>query len=188
MVAVGVGLLIVFWIFGKYNSLVSEDEKVTKEWQNVETQYQRRADLIPNLVETVKGYAKHESETLKEVIEARSKATSLTIDPSNMTAEQFEEFQKAQNQVSGALGKLLAVAESYPDLKANTNFLELQSQLEGTENRIAVARKNYNDVAGEYNAAIRRFPANIVASIAGLEKHSYFKASEGAENAPSVKF
>ncbi|MCQ2209528.1 MAG: LemA family protein [Paludibacteraceae bacterium] len=180
--------LLVFYVFSAYNSLVTKDESVTAEWQNVEAAYQRRADLIPNLVEIVKGYAKHESETLKEVIEARSKATSITIDPSNVTPEQFAEYMKAQNGVTSALGRLIAVAESYPDLKANQNFLELQAQLEGTENRIEVARKNYNDVSKEFNAAIRRIPNNIIASFAGLEKHSYFEAEEGAEKAPKVQF
>lgn len=180
--------LLVFYVFSAYNSLVTKDESVTAEWQNVEAAYQRRADLIPNLVEIVKGYAKHESETLKEVIEARSKATSITIDPSNVTPEQFAEYMKAQNGVTSALGRLIAVAESYPDLKANQNFLELQAQLEGTENRIEVARKNYNDVSKEFNATIRRIPNNIIASFAGLEKHSYFEAEEGAEKAPKVQF
>ncbi len=188
VITVVVLVCLALWGVGAYNGLVSDDERVTAEWQNVEACYQRRADLIPNLVETVKGYAKHESETLKEVIEARAKATSITIDPSNVTPEQLAEYQKAQSGVSGALGKLLAVAESYPDLKANQNFLELQSQLEGTENRIAVARKRYNDVAKEFNAAIRRFPNNFIASFAGLEKHPYFEAEEGAEKAPKVQF
>lgn len=188
IVILAVLLLVGLYVFSKYNSLVTDDEGVTAEWQNVETAYQRRADLIPNLVETVKGYAKHESETLKEVIEARSKATSVHIDPSNCTPEQFAEYQKAQNSVSGALGKLLAVAENYPDLKANQNFLELQAQLEGTENRIAVARKNYNDKSRDFNASIRRVPNNIIASFAGLEKHFYFEADEGAEKAPKVQF
>jgi len=181
-------VLIGAYLFSAYNSLVTADEGVTSEWRNVETAYQRRADLIPNLVATVKGYAQHESQTLKEVIEARSKATSITIDPSNITPEQLAEYQKAQNGVSSALGKLLAVAESYPDLKANQNFLELQSQLEGTENRIAVALKKYNDVARDFNASIRRVPNNFIASFAGLEKHSYFEAEEGAEKAPKVEF
>ncbi len=181
-------VLIGAYLFHAYNSLVTADEGVTSEWKNVEAAYQRRADLIPNLVATVKGYAQHESQTLKEVIEARSKATSITIDPSNITPEQLAEYQKAQSGVSSALGKLLAVAESYPDLKANQNFLELQAQLEGTENRIAVARKNYNDVAKEFNASIRRVPNNFIASFAGLEKHSYFEAEAGAEKAPKVEF
>jgi len=180
--------LIGIYLFSAYNSLVSEDQKVIGEWQNVEAAYQRRADLIPNLVATVKGYAAHESETLKEVIEARSKATAIQIDPSKVTPEELTAYLNAQNGVSSALGKLLAVAESYPDLKANQNFLELQSQLEGTENRIAVARKKYNDMATEFNASIRRVPNNFIASIAGLEKHSYFEAEAGAEKAPKVEF
>ncbi len=183
-----VAIVIFGWFFFAYNSLVSKDEAVTAEWQNVETTYQRRADLIPNLVNTVKGYAKHESETLQEVVEARAKATSITIDPSKVTPEQFAKYQEAQNGVSGALGKLLAVAEAYPDLKASQNFIELQAQLEGTENRIAVARKNYNDKTKEFNAAIRRIPNNIIASIAGLSSRSYFEANDGAEKPVEVNF
>ncbi|MBO4529042.1 MAG: LemA family protein [Paludibacteraceae bacterium] len=188
IILIGVLAVIAIYLFSAYNSLVTKDEGVTAEWQNVEAAYQRRADLIPNLVETVKGYAKHESTTLKEVIEARANATSIKIDPSNVTPEQLAEYMKAQNGVSSALSRLIAVAESYPDLKANQNFLELQSQLEGTENRIAVARKNYNDVAKDFNSAIRRVPNNIIASFAGLEKHAYFEAEEGAEKAPKVQF
>ena len=171
-----------------YNSLVSADEEVTGEWQNVEAQYQRRADLIPNLVECVKKYMEHENTTLKEVIEARSNATSIKVDPSNMTPEQVEQYLKAQNEVNGAIGRLLAVAEAYPDLKANEQFQTLQAQLEGTENRIAVARKEYNNKAKEFNASIRRFPNSIIASFIGLQKHEYFQADEGAEKAPKVQF
>jgi LemA protein len=188
IVVIAVVIVIVGWFFFAYNSLVSKDEAVTAEWQNVETTYQRRADLIPNLVNTVKGYAQHESETLQEVVDARAKATSINIDPSKVTPEEFAKYQEAQNGVSGALGKLLAVAEAYPDLKASQNFIELQAQLEGTENRIAVARKNYNDKTKEFNAAIRRIPNNIIASVAGLSARSYFEATEGAEKAVEVNF
>lgn len=171
-----------------YNGLVSMDENVSNQWANVETQYQRRSDLIPNLVNTVKGYAKHESETLESVMAARSQATQVKIDPSNCTPQQLAAYQKAQGDVTTALGKLLAITENYPDLKANQNFLELQSQLEGTENRINVARKDFNDTAKKYNTSLRRFPRNIVASMFGFEKRNYFEAEAGAEKAPKVEF
>ena len=173
MIFIGVIVVIVLWAISGYNSLVNMDEGVTNKWSNVETQYQRRADLIPNLVNTVKGYAKHESQTLEAVMQARSQATQVKIDPGDVTS---------------ALGKLLAITENYPDLKANQNFLELQSQLEGTENRITVARKDFNDAANVYNASIRRFPKNILAGIFGFEKHAYFEAEAGAEKAPKVEF
>ena len=173
---------------GIYNGLVNQEENVTKAWANVENQYQRRADLIPNLVNTVKGYASHEQETLQAVVEARAKATSISVDAESMTAEQLKEFQEAQNQVSGALGRLIAVSESYPDLKANQNFLELQSQLEGTENRIAVERKNFNDTVQKFNSAIRRFPQTLFANLLGFEKKPYFEAEAGSEKAPTVGF
>ena len=154
----------------------------------METQYQRRADLIPNLVNTVKGYAAHEQETLEGVIEARSKATQIKVDPADLTPEKLAEYQAAQGQLASALGKLLAITENYPDLKANQNFLELQAQLEGTENRINVARKNFNDTAREFNTDIRRFPKNILAGLFGFEKRAYFEAQAGAETAPTVEF
>ncbi len=188
MIFIGVIVVIVLWAISGYNSLVNMDEGVTNKWSNVETQYQRRADLIPNLVNTVKGYAKHEQQTLEAVMQARSQATQVKIDPSNCTPEQLAAYQKAQGDVTSALGKLLAITENYPDLKANQNFLELQSQLEGTENRITVARKDFNDAANVYNASIRRFPKNILASIFGFEKHAYFEAEAGAEKAPKVEF
>lgn len=188
MIFIGVIVVIVLWAISGYNSLVNMDEGVTNKWSNVETQYQRRADLIPNLVNTVKGYAKHESQTLEAVMQARSQATQVKIDPSNCTPEQLAAYQKAQGDVTSALGKLLAITENYPDLKANQNFLELQSQLEGTENRITVARKDFNDAANVYNASIRRFPKNILACIFGFEKHAYFEAEAGAEKAPKVEF
>ena len=188
MIFIGVIVVIVLWAISGYNALVNMDEGVTNKWSNVETQYQRRADLIPNLVNTVKGYAKHESQTLEAVMQARSQATQVKIDPSNCTPEQLAAYQKAQGDVTSALGKLLAITENYPDLKANQNFLELQSQLEGTENRITVARKDFNDAANVYNASIRRFPKNILAGIFGFEKHAYFEAEAGAEKAPKVEF
>lgn len=180
--------LVAIWGISSYNGLVSMDENVSNSWANVETQYQRRSDLIPNLVNTVKGYAKHESETLESVMAARSQATQVKIDPSNCTPQQLAAYQKAQGDVTTALGKLLAITESYPDLKANQNFLELQSQLEGTENRINVARKDFNDTAKKYNTSLRRFPRNIIASIFGFEKRNYFEAEAGAEKAPKVEF
>ncbi len=176
------------WGAGAYNGLVTAEENVNNQWSNVETQYQRRADLIPNLVNTVKGYATHERETLEGVMEARSKATQITIDPSNLTAEKLQEYQQAQGAVASALGRLIAVSEQYPDLKANQNFLELQAQLEGTENRINVARKNFNDAAQEFNTSIRRFPKSIIAGIFGFERRAYFEAADGADKAPEVQF
>jgi len=184
----GIGLIIALSCVSGYNTLVSMDEGVQGKWADVETQYQRRADLIPNLVNTVKGYAAHEKETLAAVVQARSEATSVKIDPTNMSAEQLAQYQQAQNGVTSALGKLLVVVEKYPDLKANQNFMELQAQLEGTENRITVARRNFNDAARIYNTAIRRFPKNILANIFGFEKKAYFEAEQGAEKAPQVEF
>ena len=180
--------LVAIWGISSYNGLVSMDENVSNSWANVETQYQRRSDLIPNLVNTVKGYAKHESQTLEAVMAARSQATQVKIDPSNCTPQQLAAYQKAQGDVTTALGKLLAITENYPDLKANQNFLELQSQLEGTENRNNVARKDSNDSAKEYNTSLRRFPRNIIASMFGFEKRNYFEAEAGAEKAPKVEF
>jgi len=171
-----------------YNGLVSEQQGVEAAWSNVETQYQRRADLIPNLVSTVKGYATHEQQTLEDVVAARAAATSITLDGSNMTPAQFEEYVEAQNKVTSALGRLIAVAENYPDLKANTSFLELQSQLEGTENRIAVARREYNDIVKQYNTRVVTFPRNIIASMFGFSQKEYFAAAEGASEAPKVEF
>ena len=171
-----------------YNGLVTMDENVNGQWANVETQYQRRADLIPNLVNTVKGYASHEKGTLEGVVEARSKATQIKVDANDLTPAKLAEYQKAQGAVSSALGKLLAITENYPDLKANQNFLELQAQLEGTENRINVARKNFNDAAQNYNTTIRRFPKNILAGMFGFDKKAYFEAEEGTEKAPKVEF
>ena len=188
IIAVVAIVLVALWGISSYNGLVNLDETVNNQWANVETSYQRRSDLIPNLVNTVKGYAKHEQQTLESVMQARSQATQVKIDPSNCTPEQLAAYQKAQGDVTSALGKLLAITENYPDPKANQNFLELQSQLEGTENRISVARKDFNDVAKSYNTAIRRFPKNIIASMCGFEKRAYFEAEAGAEKAPKVEF
>ncbi len=180
--------LLTVWAITGYNGLVSMDEKVANEWANVETQYQRRADLIPNLVNTVKGYAQHEKETLEGVISARSQATQIKVNADDLTPEKLAEYQKAQGVITSALGKLLAITERYPDLKANQQFSELQAQLEGTENRINVARTNFNNVAKEFNTSIRRFPKNILANLFGFEKRAYFEASEGAAQAPKVEF
>ena len=188
IIIVAVVAVIAIWAISGYNSLVGMDENVSNQWANVETQYQRRADLIPNLVNTVKGYAAHEKETLEGVIAARSQATQIKVDPTDLTPEKLAEYQKAQGQLATALGKLLAITENYPDLKANQNFLELQAQLEGTENRINVARKNFNDSAKAYNTTIRRFPKNILAGMFGFDKRAYFEATEGAEQAPQVQF
>jgi LemA protein len=188
LVIIAVLAIIALWSISAYNGLVSMDEGVQTKWADVETQYQRRADLIPNLVNTVKGYAAHESETLAAVVEARAKATSVNIDPTNMTAEQMANFQKAQDGVSSALGRLLVTVEKYPELKANENFRELQAQLEGTENRISVARRDFNESARKYNTTLRSFPKNILASMFGFEKKSYFEAHEGSDQAPSVQF
>ena len=168
--------------------MVSQEEGVTSAWSQVENVYQRRADLIPNLVATVKGYAAHEQETLEGVVNARAKATQTTIDPANMTPEAMAKFQAAQGELSTALGKLMVVVERYPDLKANQNFLELQAQLEGTENRITVERQKFNDAAKSFNTLIRKFPKNIIAGMFGFERKQYFEAKEGAEEAPKVEF
>ena len=184
----GALLLLVVVCVSTYNGLVSKEESVSEKWGAVESVYQRRADLIPNLVNTVKGYAAHEQSTLQEVTEARSRATSINIDPATATPEQMEAWMKAQEELSSALGRLIAISENYPDLKASQNFLALQSQLEGTENRISVERQNYNAVVKEYNVAVRRFPSNIIASMFGFEKKTMFEAQAGAEVAPVVQF
>ena len=188
IIIIAVVAVIVIWAVSMYNGLVTMDESVNSQWANVETQYQRRADLIPNLVNTVKGYASHEKETLEGVVEARSKATQMQVNANDLTPEKLAEYQKAQGAVTSALGKLLAITENYPDLKANQNFLELQAQLEGTENRINVARTNFNNAAQAYNTAIRRFPKSLFASMFGFDKHAYFEAAEGTETAPTVSF
>ncbi len=179
---------VAFWLVGKYNAMVSADENVKTAWAQVENQYQRRSDLIPNLVATVKGYAAHESQVLESVVAARAKATQVVVDPSKTSHEDLAAFQAAQGELSQALGRLLAVTENYPDLKANQNFLELQAQLEGTENRITVARNAFNESAKEYNQLIRMFPNNIVAFCFGFEQKAYFEAESGAEKTPIVAF
>lgn len=171
-----------------YNSLVEEQQGVDQKWAEVENQYQRRADLIPNLVNTVKGYSTHEEETLVKVTEARAKATSITINADDLDEENLAKFQQAQNDLSSALKSLLAVSEAYPDLKANENFMNLQTQLEGTENRIAIARRNYTEAVAEYNTSIKKFPTNIYAGWFGFKPKPQFKAESGAERAPEVKF
>ena len=170
-----------------YNSMVEADENINAQWAKVENQYQRRADLVPNLVNTVKGYAAHESETLEAVIAARSKATQITVDPANLTEENLQKYQEAQGELSSALGKLLAITENYSDLKAVQNFLELQAQLEGTENRIATERSRYTDAVNAYNKKIRKFPALITAKIFGFDAKPQFKAEASATQAPTVE-
>ena len=185
---IGVVAVVVIFFYATYNGFVNKEEGLKSAWSNVETQYQRRADLIPNLVSTVKGYAAHETQTLNEVTEARARATSINLSADDLTPERLQQFQQAQAQVRSALGRLIAVSESYPDLKANRNFLELQAQLEGTENRIAVARKDFNAVAQLYNVSVRRFPANLVARMFGFGPKPYFESAEGTEAAPQVTF
>jgi len=192
IIVIGVlGLLILWLVFsaiGSYNSMVTKDEAIDGQWAQVENVYQRRADLIPNLVSTVKGYAAHEKETLEGVVNARAKATSTTIDPSKLNAESIQQFAAAQDGLSSALSKLMVVVERYPDLKANQNFLELQAQLEGTENRITVERQKFNETAKDFNTYIRKFPKNIWARLFGFEKKDYFESQAGAEKAPEVQF
>lgn len=176
------------WVKGAYNSMVTADEGVSAAWAQVENVYQRRADLIPNLVATVKGYAEHEATTLEDVTAARARATQVVVDPSDLEPEEIARFNKAQGELSSALGRLLMITENYPDLKANQNFRDLQAQLEGTENRIATERMKFNEAARSYNTLIRRFPDNIIASMFDFEKKGYFEAQEGAETAPKVEF
>lgn len=185
---IGVVAVVAIFFYATYNGFIGKEEGVNAAWSNVETQYQRRSDLIPNLVNTVKGYVAHESQTLASVTEARARATSINLSAGELTPERLAQFQQAQAEVRSALGRLIAVAESYPDLKANQNFIELQSQLEGTENRIAVARKDFNDAARKYNVAVRRFPSNLVAALFGFDQKPYFEAAEGTETAPQVEF
>ena len=180
---IGAVAVVVIFFYATYNGFVNKEEGLKGAWADVETQYQRRADLIPNLVSTVKGYAAHETQTLNEVTEARARATSINLSADDLTPERLAQFQRAQAEVRSALGRLIAVSESYPDLKANQNFLELQAQLEGTENRIAVARKDFNAAAQQYNVSVRRFPANLVARMFG-----FGQKPEGAAAAPQVTF
>ena len=188
LVILAVVVILFLWIKGSYNSMVREDEGVKTAWGQVENVYQRRADLIPNLVNTVKGYAAHESSTLEAVVEARAKATQITIDPQNLSPEAIAKYQRAQGELGAALGKLMMIQENYPDLKANQNFLELRSQLEGTENRISVERNKFNEAAKVYNTLIRQFPKNIFAALFGFSQKPYFEAQKGSEVAPKVQF
>lgn len=181
-------ILLAGWVTIQYNGMVANDEAVTTAWAGVESQYQRRSDLIPNLVNTVKGYAAHEKETLEGVVEARAKATQVTVNADNLTPERFAQFQKAQGELSAALGRLMRITENYPQLRANENFSELQAQLEGTENRINESRRLFNEAVQAYNLSIRRFPGNIFASLFGFEKRDKFEAADGTEQAPEVKF
>ena len=188
LVIVGLLLIGYFSFKGIYNNMVTMQEATAGQWANVETSYQRRADLIPNLVNTVKGYADFEQETLTQVIEARSKATSIQVDANEIDPQQLQRFQQAQSQLSGALSRLLVTIERYPDLKANQNFLALQSQLEGTENRISVERRKFNNVVRDYNTYVQKFPQVIIANLTGFDKKGYFEAAEGSEVAPEVDF
>jgi LemA protein len=188
LIIVGILVLFVFWGCGQYNGLVTEDENVKKTWNYVQSQYQRRADLIPNLVETVKGEANFERGTLNDVINARARATSMQVSPENLTPENIERFQQAQAQLSGALSRLLVTVEQYPNLRANDAFRNLQTQLEGTENRITVARNDFNDAVQTYNTKVRRFPVAIVAGAMGFPPRQGFTADPGSENAPKVDF
>ena len=188
LIIVGIVIVLAAMFVKPYNTMVQKDEEASKAWANVENAYQRRMDLIPNLVKTVQGAADYEKGTLTDVIEARAKATSVQIDPNNLTEEAIAKFQAAQDQLSSALSRLMVVVERYPELKANQNFLELQAQLEGTENRIAVERGKFNETVNDYNSYIRKFPNNIVAGLFNFDKKGYFKATEGADKAPDVEF
>ena len=188
LIILGIVVILLFWGCGSYNNLVQQDEVVKKSWNDVQSQYQRRADLIPNLVNTVKGEANFERGTLNDVINARARATSMQISPENLTPENIEKFQQAQTQLSGALSRLLVTVEQYPNLRANDAFRNLQTQLEGTENRIAVARNDFNDKVQVYNTQVRRFPTNIFASIMGFHPRTGFTADPGSQNAPRVDF
>lgn len=188
LIIIAVIAVLAMWGISSYNGLVEQEESVKQVWGNVESSYQRRADLIPNLVNTVKGYAKHEETTLKEVIEARSKATAVTINADDLNEETMKQYQAAQAQVGSALSRLMVVAEQYPDLKANEQFLQLQSQLEGTENRINEARNKYNAAVKPYNVAVRKFPGSIIAGICGFQTKTEFQADADAKNAPKVEF
>ncbi len=188
IVVIVVIALIALWGVTVYNGFVTREEGVKQAWAQVENQYQRRADLIPNLVNTVKGYAAHESETLEGVTAARARATQVTVDPENLSPEAIAQYQAAQGELTQTLGRLLMITENYPDLKANQNFLELQAQLEGTENRISVERKRFNEAVQTYNTSLRRFPNNMFASMFGFKANGYFESAEGAEVAPVVQF
>lgn len=187
-VILAIALIIIIWLVSAYNGLVKKDEACSQQWSKVESQYQRRLDLIPNLVNTVKGYASHEKETLLEVVQARNVASDSKVDPNNLTQESLDKYQASQTSLKSSLDRLMVVVERYPDLKANQNFLELQSQLEGTENRIAVERQKFADVVNAFNSKIRRFPTNIIAGMFSFERKAYFASEKGAETAPKVEF
>ncbi|MDD2576493.1 MAG: LemA family protein [Bacteroidales bacterium] len=188
IVIIGIIAIIAIWVITAYNGLVKKDEACSQQWSKVESQYQRRLDLIPNLVNTVKGYASHEKETLTDVVNARNIASSSKVDPNNLTQESLDKYQQSQAALKSSLDRLMVVVERYPDLKANQNFLELQSQLEGTENRIAVERQKFADIINAFNSKLRRFPTNIIAGMFGFERKAYFAADKGAETAPKVEF
>ena len=188
LIMIGLVVVLVFSMCGSYNGAVSKEENVKKAWSQVENHYQRRADLIPNLVNTVKGYANFEQQTLTAVVQARASATQVKVDPNELTPENIQRFEQAQQGLSGALGKLLMITENYPDLKANQSFLGLQQQLEGTENRISVERKNFNEAVNDYNSSIRRFPTNLLVGMFGFTPKGYFQATAGSDRAPEVKF
>ncbi len=188
LIIIAVVVVAVLWGISAYNGMVNVEEQATTEWAKVQSAYQRRADLIPNLVETVKGYASHEKQTLEDVVNARAKATSINVNAENLSAEQLQQFQAAQGELSQALGRLIAVSEAYPDLKANENFRDLQVQLEGTENRINEARNSFNTAVQNYNVKIRRFPNSLLAGIFGFDKMTKFEADASAQKAPEVKF
>lgn len=188
IIIIAVIAIVAIWAISGYNGMVNKEETVSNAWANVEAAYQRRADLIPQLVNTVKGYANHEKTTLDAVVSARTKATQMTVDVGELTEENIQKYQEAQGEVGAAIGRLLAITESYPELKANENFSELQAQLEGTENRINEVRKNYNASVKEYNVSVRKFPNNILAGMFGFERKAEFKAEEGASKAPEVQF
>ncbi|MBQ8805643.1 MAG: LemA family protein [Bacteroidaceae bacterium] len=188
IIIIAVIAIVAIWAISGYNGMVNKEETVSNAWANVEAAYQRRADLIPQLVNTVKGYANHEKSTLDAVVSARTKATQMTVDVGELTEENIQKYQEAQGEVGAAISRLLAITESYPELKANENFSELQAQLEGTENRINEVRKNYNASVKEYNVSVRKFPNNILAGMFGFERKAEFKAEEGASKAPEVNF
>lgn len=188
LILLAFGAVLIFGMCGTYNSTVKKDEGVKAAWSQVENQYQRRSDLIPNLVNTVKGYADFEKSTLEAVVQARASATQVKIDPNELTPENIQRFEQAQQGVSGALGKLLMITENYPNLKANEGFLALQQQLEGTENRITVERKNFNEAVQDFNSSIRRFPTNLIVGMLGFSPKGYFQSQPGSEKAPEVKF
>ena len=188
IIVVVIGFSLFGWVKSTYNGFVSQQEGVESAWAQVENVYQRRADLVPNLVATVKGYAAHEKETLEGVVSARAKATQMTVDPTKLDEASLKKFQEAQGELGNAIGRLLMITENYPELKANENFLQLQAQLEGTENRITVERQKFNETAKAYNTEVRKFPANIIAGMFGFERKPYFEAKEGADEAPKVEF